>query len=506
MIALLVSMLAMGPQSAPDQRAVVAEGTVISAVDVSGFDIDRLSPGLRQDIRALVGTPLKQARLDELAARIEEERPRRVAATRTVLDPGGGARVIFVVGLRGEPREQDNVNAKYIVEHVDLEDFPEGAVPQALKDDLRALEGKTLDPEQADRLQDRLEQAVPRYTVSRRFERGSEPGKIRVVFEARRRETPLWLRYQPLRTNAVFHSEQGWGAYTDLGIGGREIRFTPIGVLDDADDLVEEYGGGGLRFETRRLGTRRLGASLEWTWFESGWRDQTLAAVAANPLLPRLYDTRQTITPLVKFAVTPELTLSAGVSITELEPIAPVSGSTAANAAVGAADYRRSWNFGDKASQQVDAKFEFRGGTHDLDSDVVYNRYLAQGAYAYDQGRHHATVTGMAGDINGAPPMFERFTLGDTRTLRGWDKYAINPAGGNRMYYASVEYVYTGLAVFLDVGSVWDQPGESHARVSTGLGFYAGPAFATIGFPLNTDRVTAVFTMGLRISETKLRW
>src|SRR6188474_2271228 len=93
MIALLVSLLALGPQSAPDQRASAPEGTVISAVDVSGFDIDRLSPGLRRDLRSIVGTPLKQDRLDQLASRIEEERPRHVAAARPVLDAGGQARV-----------------------------------------------------------------------------------------------------------------------------------------------------------------------------------------------------------------------------------------------------------------------------------------------------------------------------------------------------------------------------------------------------------------------------
>src|SRR5215468_1369788 len=115
MIALLVSMLAIGPQATPDQRvAVVAEGTIISSVDVSGFDIDRLSPGLRQDIRGLVGTPLKQEALDALAARIEGERPRHVAAVRTVEDAGGRARVIFVVGLRGQTSERDNVNARYV--------------------------------------------------------------------------------------------------------------------------------------------------------------------------------------------------------------------------------------------------------------------------------------------------------------------------------------------------------------------------------------------------------
>ena len=505
MIALLISLLALGPQAA-DQRAPAPEGTVISAVDVTGFDIDRLSPGLRQDIRALVGTPLKQDRLDALAARIEEERPRRVAAVRTTLDAGGQARVIFIVGQRGQTREGANVNERYVVERVDTEDFPDDAIPQSLRDDLQTLVGRPLDSDAAGKLEERLQERVPRYQVSQRIERGSEPGRIRVVFEARRREEPLWMRYQPLRTNAVFHSDQGWGTYLDLGIGTREIRFTPILALDDADDLVEEYGGGGVRVEARKLGTRRLGASLEWSWFDAGWRDETAAAVAANPSLPRLYDTRQTVTPLIKFAFTPELTLSAGVGITELEPIAPLAGSSAANAAVVGLDFRKRLEVGSRATQQVDASIQLRAGTHALESDTVYDRYLAQGAYSYDQGRHHATVTGMAGHISGAAPMFERFTLGDTRTLRGWDKYDINPAGGSKLYYASLEYAYTGLSVFLDVGSVWDQPGDSHTRVSTGLGFYAGPAFASIGFPLNTSHVTAVFTMGLRVSETKLRW
>src|SRR4051812_17418087 len=104
MIALLISLLALGPQPAQDQRAPIPEGTVISAVDVSGFDIARLSPGLRQDIRALVDTPLKQARLDELASRIEEERPRRVAAVRAVMD-GDKARVTFIVAERSDADE-----------------------------------------------------------------------------------------------------------------------------------------------------------------------------------------------------------------------------------------------------------------------------------------------------------------------------------------------------------------------------------------------------------------
>ena len=105
----------------------------------------------------------------------------------------------------------------------------------------------------------------------------------------------------------------------------------------------------------------------------------------------------------------------------------------------------------------------------------------------------------MAGGITGHPPLFERFTLGDSTTLRGWDKYDIAPAGGDRVIYSSIEYRYTGLALFLDIGSVWDANTERQVRVSTGFGFHAGPAFFVVGFPLNTDNLSAVVTMGLRI-------
>ena len=102
--------------------------------------------------------------------------------------------------------------------------------------------------------------------------------------------------------------------------------------------------------------------------------------------------------------------------------------------------------------------------------------------------------------------MFERFTLGDTSTLRGWDKYDIAPVGGDRMWYSSLEYRYSGVALFLDVGSVWDDGTERKVRVSTGFGLHAGPAFLAVAFPLNTDNLRAVFTMGLRVSGIGVRW
>jgi hypothetical protein len=505
-IGLLITLLTVAPQAATDQKASVPEGTIITSAQVTGFDIDRLSPGLRQEIHGLAGTPLKQQRLDELAARIEAERPRYLAAVRAVLDPGGEARVFFVVGRQADSDRDDNVNARYVVEKADITGIPDAELTDALRDDLRALVGKRLDSGEADRLQERLERELPRYDVSRRIQRGSEPGRILLVYEGHKKELPNWLRFEPLRSNAIFHSDQGWGSYLDLGIGDRNIRFTPIVSIDNADDLVEEYSGYGLRFETRKLGTRRLGASLEWSSFEADWRNSTLSALALNPDIPAPYETRSTITPLLKFAFSKDLSVAAGVSISELEPLVSATDSRMANAAVASVSYNRQWKDSAAATHSVDASADVRAGAEELESDLSYRRYFGQGWYRYDYGRHHLQATGMAGGITGQAPLFERFTLGDSSTLRGWDKYDIAPAGGDRLIYSSIEYRYTGVALFVDVGSVWDADAERHIRVSTGFGFHAGPAFCFVGFPLNTDKLTAVFTMGLRIPGAGIRW
>jgi Omp85 superfamily domain len=424
---------------------------------------------------------------------------------RTVMEADGQARVFFVMGRQADPDRDDNVNARYIVEQADIVGMPDAELTQALRDDLQALVGKRLDSGDADRFQERVARELPTYELERRLVRGSEPGRIRLVYEASRKELPHWLRFEPLKANALFHSEQGWGSYVDLGIGDRTIRVTPIFAIDNADDLVEEYSGYGVRFETRRLGTRRLGASFGWSWFEHDWRSATLDAVARDPEIPAPYDTRSTITPLVKFALSRDLSVAGGVSISELKPLSPATDSRMANAAVASIDYDRRWADGSDGSH-VEASFGVRAGSRNLESDLTYTRYLGQGSYRYDAGRHHVQATGMAGRITGHPPLFERFTLGDSTTLRGWDKYDIAPAGGTRMVYSSVEYRYTGLALFLDIGSVWDATSERDVRLSTGFGFHAGPAFLIVGFPLNTDNLTAVVAVGLRIPGIGVRW
>ena len=205
-------------------------------------------------------------------------------------------------------------------------------------------------------------------------------------------------------------------------------------------------------------GSIRTGVPPRWTRSRS------------SPDIPPPYDTRSTITPLLKFAVHPGAQrrrgrehLGAGAARprrpTHRWPTRRSPRSTSTGAGRDGSDARH----------RVDGSFGVRAGSRELESDLAYTRYLGQGSYRFDFGRHHVQATGMAGGITGDAPLFERFTLGDSRTLRGWDKYDIAPAGGDRVVYSSIEYRYTGLALFLDVGSVWDANTERQVRVSTGL-------------------------------------
>lgn len=498
-LALLVALLMTPVPAIADQEIEPPEGARIVSALVSGLDLDRLSPGLVEDIRKLAGTPLNRQLLKDLAARIETEHPRNVAAARVSQDPDGGARVVFVVARLLDPVSEANVNARYIVQVVEIRGVPEANVEQALRDALYGLAGRPLDSEEADRLEARLETALPDYEVQRRSVRGSQPGRIRLIFDVRRAEWSRWLRFEPVESSVIYHSDQGWGANLPLSMTGGDVHVTPLFVIDNGDDLIEEYSGFAVRVETRRLASERFGAFFEWSTFDQTWRDPTLASLALAPGNPSPYRNRMNFTPLLKFAATQHLTVGGGVSITELDPLDESDdNSRMVNAFVGAVSFSNRSRRGSRPRQDFEAAFTVRAGTESLESDHVYERYVGHAEYVYRWPHHEVRVSGIAGRINGDAPLFERFSLGDSRTLRGWDKYDIAPAGGHRISHASLEYQYRGLGMFLDAGSIWDGGAERRMRVSTGVTFSPGPVFFTVGFPVNTDEFRAVFTMGYR--------
>jgi hypothetical protein len=369
---------------------------------------------------------------------------------------------------------------------------------------MQALVGMPLGSEDVAQVEGKLRDALPNHDVRRRVVRGSRSGEIHLMFVVNKVESARWLHFEPLKSNLVFHSDQGWGAFLDFPISGRDFRVAPIIAIDHGDELIEEYSGFGLRFESRKLGTERLGASFEWSRFDPTWRSATLDTLALNPGIPTAYDDRSTVTPLVTFAVTERLRVSGGVSITELEPLSGVTNSQMANAAIASVGYDDRFEQGD-GGHDLSAAFTVRAASETLESDFDYERYFGQATYRYRWSRHTVLVSGMAGGISGDAPLFERFSLGDSRTLRGWDKYDIAPAGGDRMFHTSLEYRYRVLALFLDSGSVWDDGIDPRVRIAAGIGLHTGPFFMTVGFPLNTDESRAVFTTGVRFGGIGIR-
>jgi hypothetical protein len=494
----LLAVLLLPLPATAAQEIEAPEGATIASAQVSGLDLAKLSPGLQEDIAGLAGTPLSRERLRELVARIEAEQPWFVAAVRAAPDSNGDVRVVFVVAhLRDKDREA-NVNARYVVERVEIKGVPEDDLSQELRDALHALAGRRLDSDEADRLESRLKEALPDHDVRRRVVRGNQPGQIQLLFDVSWAESARWIPFERYSSKFVYHSKLGWGGYFSLPLGGRDFRLVPTVAIDNADDLIEEYSGFGLRLESRNLGTERLGASLEWSIFDQDWQTATLTALEPRPHIAGPYEQRSTLTPLVTFAFTPQVRVSAGVSISELDPLTAGPDSQMANTVVASIGYSQRWKGGSDSSQSLEGFASVRAGSDALESDLVYRRYFGRGSYRSRWARHSVHVSSMAGSLSGDAPLFERFSLGDSQTLRGWNKYDIAPAGGDRMFHASLEYRYSGWALFIDTGSVWDRDTNPLVRVAAGAGFHHDNVFLTLGFPLNTDQLRAMFMMGIR--------
>jgi hypothetical protein len=477
------------------------DGTKITSAQISGVDPDRISPGLRDDIGKLTGTPLNRQQLKDLAARIEAEQPRFVVGVRITEDSAGGARVVFVVARVREEGKDANINARYTVEDVTVKGIAEHTISQPVLDDLHALAGKPFDSEAAQKVADRLRDALPGYDVSRATTRGSKPGLIKLIYAVSRSESARFLRFEPIDGNALYHSDLGWGAVLPVFLGDRDFRVTPILTLDTLDDTVEEYSGFGVRIESRKLGTERLGLMFDWSAYDSKWRDHTLTALVFRPDVPGPYGSRMNFTPLLKFAFTRQLSIAGGVDVVELGSMVDHGPSRMANAVTGAIRYNQRWKTNSGVQSDAGAVVSFRGGTDALQSDFTYDRYFGQADYSADWGRQRVLLSAMGGQITGTAPLFERFTLGDSRTLRGWNKLDISPVGADRMWATSVEYRYRGLTTFFDAGSVWDQGLQKQVRTSAGFGYTNDSTFALVGFPLNTNDFRVVFMAGFRFGQ-----
>lgn len=507
-IALFLVTLFFVPPVALAQEAAPPDGTSIESVELTGLDRDQLSPGLRRDLDALTGTGLSRQRVSELATRIETELPDRIAAVRYLPQADGRTRVVLLVARISDDDElATNINARYVVDHVEIRGIDEERISKVLRDELATLVGERLDADELERLKSRLRAELPDYDVSHRISRGDEAGRIHLVVQLNRSERSRWIPFRPALSKLVYHEEQKWSGAFNVQ-GGRGIGRVTFGFArGNNDDLIEEHNGLLLRVETVEAGTQRLGLGLEVSRFSQHWRPETVSALDANPDLPRAYRRRLTVEPTIRVALAPRLTFTTGVSAVELSGIDERSPATRVNAVIAAIDYNQGWQPRyppDTRSRtpmrhQLDASYQLRAARTALNSDVVYSRHLGRATYRYTFGSSTFLADFSAGRITGRAPLFERFSLGDTSTLRGWNKFDISPVGADRLAYQSVEYRYKGFAYFLDTGAVWSDGEDARVRLATGIGFHRDQSFVTFGVPLNAGRLRGgTFMFGVR--------
>ncbi len=478
------------------------ENPIIESIEISGVDESRITSELRDRMKQLVGQRYDQAAVDQLAYEIQDRLTERIGAIRqTPGTPPDSIRIVFEIGTARTERGRDNnVNSRYIVEDVELRGIADSLISSRLRDDMRKLVGERLDDERAEAIERRLDRELrPARVVSRRVTRGADRTHVRVIYEVEKAPLFQFLK----KGNYLFgHQKQSVSFGFEDGWQHKSNRLA-AGFFNDGNQLLERFAGYTLTFENIRTGTEHLGVRVHYFNFHEKWKPATELALKSSPNVPGVYRERRGVEPSVTFAFDRRLRVTAGASVTELQMQYPAIHFLNSNAATLGVTYQDQWNESERNRHRVLAAYSVRTATRRLDSDFIYTRHFGDVRYAFRSSHNQIVARAAGGVITGAAPLFERFSLGNTSTLRGWNKYDLAPLGGTRMAHGSVEYRFTVLQVFYDAGSVWEK-GRNHATShSVGFGFHGrdndGDWFFTFGVPIRSGRIQPlkpVFMLG----------
>jgi len=145
----------------------------------------------------------------------------------------------------------------------------------------------------------------------------------------------------------------------------------------------------------------------------------------------------------------------------------------------------------------VDAAYTLRAATKLLGTDFAYTSHVVGLHYRVAHGKHQVIDQVQAGSIGGQAPLADRFVAGNSYYLRGWNKYDIDPIGGNRLVHNSIEYRYGPFQVFYDTGAVWDSGQPATPRHSVGVGFKESIFSLALAFPVKSGHVEPIVMIGM---------
>jgi hypothetical protein len=413
---------------------------------------------------------------------------------------------LFLGGLlfAGTQDSDINVNTRYTVDTVTVaskgwktdlvsDQSQNQRMSSGLRKDLVALIGQKLNPSALDDLATRLKKELAAREVSHHVLRGDSPEHVRVEFEVK----PYRGDVGASVTKFVYNSRQGWSGNggVDVAVLQNSFRF---GLVSDGDSLDERYAGISAHYENRHVGSDRVDLKFQFDSFHDQWNGSTLGALAAggSKQTSDAYRTRQNFQPAVTIALAKPLTLEVGASFERFGEQYPAAHTEGSNALIATLRYHQRLEESDN-QQDLDASYSLGAATRILDSDFVYTSHAWGVRYQLTHGKHVLSDSFSGGVITGRAPLDDRFVLGNSVYLRGWNKYEIDPLGGNRMVHNTVDYHYGLFRVFYDTGAIWDEGQAAVPRHSLGVGLRESVFTLAVAFPMRLGRVEPVFIMGV---------
>jgi outer membrane protein assembly factor BamA len=412
---------------------------------------------------------------------------------------------LLVGGLltAGTQDSEFNVNSRYTVEavvvtgegwtsNITADHDQDAKLSSGLRKEIRSLIGEKLNPTVLDDLAKRLRKEFHARTVQHRVLRGTSPDYVQVVFNVQLRPT----RFDVSVPKFLYDSQQGWTGAIE-GTASFKHHGLTAGIVSDGDELAERYAGFLARYENTRLGSDRVRLRFQFESYHEQWNGNTLAeAPISQNVTSDVYRSRQNFEPQVTFALAKPLSLTVGTSFQQMENQYPAAHTEAANALITTLRYHRRLEGSDN-QQDLDAGYNLRAATRLLGSDYLYARHRWELRYMLTHGKSVVIDNMTGGLIAGRAPLFERFILGNSTTLRGWNKYELDPIGGNRMVHNSVEYRYGVFQIFYDTGAVWDRTESAVLRHSVGLGLRQGQFSLAVAFPVRDGHIDPIFMVGM---------
>jgi len=398
-----------------------------------------------------------------------------------------------------EPPDQEtgstNVNTRLIVESVLVSGRESVKLSNPLRSDLDQVAGRNFDPPLLERLRSRIKQELHVPEVRMHVAKGGMPDHVIVNFEI---GVEREKRFDLDLSRFLYHSQQGWSGQGHATVNLHENAFS-FGMVSDGDRLSERFAGIQAGFERRHVGTDRLRLRFDFSSFHEQWNQATL--LLAEP--GDIYRTRTHFSPMATVVILDPLEVSFGVDFARYRLSLPVAKTESSNAVVATLRYHQRW--GSAGVQQgtpsgehdVRASYSLRAGTHALASDPAFARHQTEARYRFRRGQQDLTVGFLAGTISGRAPLFERFVLGNAETLRGWNKFSLDPLGASHVAHGSIDYSYRGFLAFYDTGAVWDRPDQREQKQSLGVGCRKSGFQLAVAFPVKSGTVTPVFYAGM---------